>query len=244
MITKVKVLIVEDEVLVAKDIKMQLEDLDYEVCQIATRADEALRATEIHNPDLILMDINIDGPFDGIETAEKIGLTSNSPIIFLTDLRDDETFNRALEIGPATFLNKPVHEFQLSRQISVAIHNAAKSIKPDQFENELLLMNDAFFIKTGESTHSKLTHQDIQWIKANGSYCEIVTDSGKHTLSKNMREVVDFINSPLLTKIHKSYTVNLKRVSKIKGAELVIGNEVIPIGKTYLQSVKEKLRLI
>lgn len=243
MIRKVKVLIVEDEVLVAKDIKMQLEELDYEVCQIATRADEAMRAMEIHIPDLILMDINIDGPFDGIETAEKIRLINETPIIFLTDLRDRETFDRAKMIGPAVFLNKPFNEYELGRHIDLAVHNASGKVVTEDDEGATRFLKDFFWVKDGVSQKKKPI-QDILWIKADGAYCEVVTAEKNHKLSKNMREINDLLDNPIFTKVHKSYIVNIERVTEMKGSSLRINENEIPIGKTFLQAFKERLKLL
>lgn len=240
---KIKILVVEDEILVSKDIAMQLEDLDYEVCQIATRADEALRAMEIHNPDLVLMDINIDGPYDGIETAEKVKAVKDVPIIFLTDLRDNETFERAKKIGPANFLSKPFNEYELSRHIDLAIHNASGEIEASQDDETTLLLKDYFWVKDGPS-QKKIPITDILWIKADGAYSEIVTTDKPHKLSKNMRMVNDILDHPIFMKVHKSYIVNIEKVTAIKGSLLMIDEHEIPIGKTYLAAFKDKLTLL
>ncbi|MCG8320414.1 MAG: response regulator [Cytophagales bacterium] len=238
---KVKILIVEDEVLVGEDIKIQLEELDYEVCQIASRADEALRVIKIHQPDLVLMDINLDGPIDGIEAAKKIKSLYDLPIIYLTDLKDDETFERAKATGPSIYLNKPFNEYELSRHIDLAIHNHSGNIT---LSGEVaMVMEDYFWIKEDQS-YKKIAIQDILWIEADGSYCEIRTISDKHKLSKNMREVNDLLNDLVFIRIHKSYTINIKRVDEIKGSSVVINDQSIPIGKTFLKGFKEKLKLL
>lgn len=240
---KVKILIVEDEVLVSNDIQIQLESLGYEVCQIATRADEAMRVTEIHSPDLVLMDINIKGPYDGIDTAKKIIDSYQIPIIFLTDLSDNETFERAKMIGPAVFLNKPFNEYELSRHIDLAVYNASGKIVAEHDDDTTRLLKDFFWVKDGFSQKKKPV-QDILWIKADGAYSEVVTTEKKHKLSKNMREVNDLLNNPIFTKVHKSYIINIERVTEIRGSALKIGENEIPIGKTFLQPFKEKLKLL
>lgn len=241
---KVQVLVVEDEVLVAKDIQMQLEDLGYQVPQIATRTDETLRALEIHEIDIVLMDINIDGPLDGIQTVEKIRERHDLPVIFLTDIKDDETFERALQTGPATFLNKPFNELELRRNIEIAIFNTAKA---SLFESndELILMGNFVWIKEKEDDPLiKIPIDQILWIKANGAYCQLVTVTREFTLSKNMREINDRIDDSAFHKIHRSFTVNTNKIQAINKASLLIAGQEIPIGKTFLQSFREKLKTL
>lgn len=243
MTRKVKVLVVEDETFVAKDVEMQLEELGYDVCQIVKRSDETLRAMEIHQPDLILMDINIDGPYDGIETAQKVKQSYDIPIIFLTDLRDQETFERAKKVGPALFLNKPFNEYELSRHIDLAIYNASVENVSEWRENSNHLLKEFIWIKVDHS-YKKKPLSDVLWIKADGAYCEVVTAEGSHKLSKNMREVNDLIDGESFIKIHKSYIVNIEKVDEINGGVLIINKQKIPIGKTFLQPLKERLKFI
>lgn len=237
---KVNVLIVEDEILVAKDIGMQLESIGYDICQVVTRADEALRAAENHQPDIVIMDIHIEGPIDGIKAAAKIGQLYNIPFIFLTDLRDDATFQRAIKTGPAVFLNKPVSEFNLSRHIEHAIFEASRQ---NQQNNEYIF-NDCIWIKDDGAFH-KIMKKDILWLKASGAYCEIHTSSNnKLTISKSMREVIDRLGDPTFIRVHKSYTVNSEAIDGMKGLKIYIQDNQIDVGKTYLQGLKEKINPI
>ena len=103
----IKVLIVEDEVLVAEEIAADMEDYGFEVTEIATSSEECLSSIENNVPNIILMDINIKGNKDGIETAKLIHQTSKIPIIYLTANTDSVTFKRALESLPNAFISKP-----------------------------------------------------------------------------------------------------------------------------------------
>lgn len=238
---KIKVLLVEDEMLVATDLEYQLSTLGYEVCAIAKSGSEALRNCEIHQPDLVLMDIRIKGEIDGIDTAIKISDTYDIPIIFLSDLKDKETLERAKKAKSHSFLEKPITEFNLNTSIEFAIENHF-SKKPSPLETNNPL-KDLLLIKA-DSGYIKLLSGDILWIEANGAYCQIKTAETKITLSKNMREFCEHLDSRVFIKIHKSYTINATKIDRIDGAEVSIGNEKLKIGRSYFQSFKVRLNIV
>ncbi|GAI24123.1 unnamed protein product, partial [marine sediment metagenome] len=95
MIMKTKILIVENERIVAEDIKRTLQNLGYTVCPIVTSGDEAVKKAEQESPDLILMDIVLQDEMSGIEAAEQIRTRFNIPIIYLTAYADAKTLERA-----------------------------------------------------------------------------------------------------------------------------------------------------
>ena len=116
----IKVLIVEDEVLVAEEIAADMEDYGFEVTEIATSSEECLSSIENNVPNIILMDINIKGNKDGIETAKLIHQTSKIPIIYLTANTDSVTFKRALESLPNAFISKPYQKKDLYSAVEIA----------------------------------------------------------------------------------------------------------------------------
>ncbi|HEY9646611.1 MAG TPA: response regulator, partial [Chroococcidiopsis sp.] len=116
-----KLLIVEDERLIALDIKQRLVQLGYEVVAIANHADAALQAVTQHMPDLILMDIHLQGAVDGIALAAQIQQQFNLPVIFLTAHADSATLTQAKATQPFGYLVKPVETHMLSTAIEIAL---------------------------------------------------------------------------------------------------------------------------
>lgn len=117
-----KVLVVEDEGIVALSIRETLKKLGYEVVGIASSGIEAIRKAGEQLPDVILMDIRIKGDMDGIETAERITNLYEIPVIYLTAYTDDETLNRAMKSHPHSYLVKPFNERELYSNIEFAIY--------------------------------------------------------------------------------------------------------------------------
>jgi PAS domain S-box-containing protein len=118
---KTNVLIVEDEGLIALDLKKKLERAGYGVSGIADSATEALAAIAEMGPDLVMMDIRIRGPQDGIETADEIRQRFHIPVIFVTAHADDDTLERARITEPFGYIVKPFHRMDFRPQIEMAL---------------------------------------------------------------------------------------------------------------------------
>ncbi len=117
-----KILIVEDEGIVARDIKHRLETLGYDVVGITGNGKDALNITNEQNPDLILMDIMLTGDLDGIETAKQIHDEYNIPFIYLTAYYDDEILEKASGTQPAGYITKPFNDVGLHAAIQLALY--------------------------------------------------------------------------------------------------------------------------
>lgn len=94
---------------------MQLTNLDYEVSGLLSRGEDALTHMVENKPDIVLLDINLKGKMDGIETVKQLSAHNNTPIIYLTANSDKATFNRAKTTKPAAFISKPFKQLDLQR---------------------------------------------------------------------------------------------------------------------------------
>jgi CheY-like chemotaxis protein len=126
-----RILIVEDEALIAMDLKGRLEDLRYDVPAIGDSADMALDLACCHNPDLILMDIRLRDGSDGIEAAAAIRQQLDVPVIFLTSHSDVETLERARLTEPFGYILKPFGSVSLRAVIEIALqkHESERSLR-------------------------------------------------------------------------------------------------------------------
>lgn len=113
-----KVMIVEDEVIAAMATARMLKKLGFDVCGNVTSGEEALLAFDGECPDIIIMDIRLDGELDGIETTRQLKLRRDVPVIFVTAYSDDTTRTRAEATKPLAFINKPLDISQLERILS------------------------------------------------------------------------------------------------------------------------------
>ncbi len=120
--SKQKILVVEDEEIVALEIRKKLENLGYEVISKASSGPEAIEKASKERPDLVLMDIQLKGSMDGIEAADRIWNSNKIPIIFLTAYTDKETIQRAKAAGSYGYILKPFEEKELYNAIEMAFH--------------------------------------------------------------------------------------------------------------------------
>ena len=118
---KGRILVVEDEAIVALDIQARLLRLGFELAGHATTGAEALRLAETCRPDLVLMDVLLGGPLDGIDTARELVLRRRLPVVYLTAASDAATLERAKETSPLGYLAKPFEDHELSVAIEMAL---------------------------------------------------------------------------------------------------------------------------
>jgi len=125
--SKQRVLVVEDEIIIAMDISNSLKSMGYEVPAIASSGEKALEKVAEFQPDLVLMDIILKGKMDGVETAEKIKTSFNIPVVYLTAHSDVSTLNRAKATGPFGYVVKPFEMRDLHTTVDIAIARAKAS---------------------------------------------------------------------------------------------------------------------
>ena len=115
------VLVVDDEFLIAHGLQMQVEDMGLPVCGTAATAEAAIAMAETHRPAVILMDVRLDGPRDGVDAALAIHATVGAKIIFITGSREESTQARIAMDHPSAILFKPISSLQLQRAVGDAL---------------------------------------------------------------------------------------------------------------------------
>ncbi len=142
-----RILVVEDEVIVADDIRRSLKNLGYDVPSIASSGEVAIKKAEEHKPDLVLMDIMLQGKMDGIEAAGNIISRFDIPVVYLTAYSDEKILERAKITEPFGYLIKPYKDRELEINIEIALykHRTMKELKESRkwFHGTLNSINDA-----------------------------------------------------------------------------------------------------
>jgi diguanylate cyclase (GGDEF)-like protein len=132
-----RILVVEDEAVVALDLQLLLEEMGYAVVATAASCEEACSKVLEELPDLVLMDVRIDGEVDGIETGARLRSQHQIPIIYVTGNADDLTLSRALETEPDGYLAKPFDASTLRATIEVALRRHRSRLKAHKMTNRL-----------------------------------------------------------------------------------------------------------
>lgn len=119
---KARIMVVEDEAITVKDLQMTLQELGYEVPAVASTEKEAVQKAEEHKPDLVLMDIALDGEMDGIKAADQIRKRFDIPVVYLTAHADERTLESAKVTEPFGYIVKPFNDKELLSNIEMALY--------------------------------------------------------------------------------------------------------------------------
>lgn len=239
---KVKILVVEDEIVVADNICLILEQLGYEVLEPAINYSEALVSLEQDQPDLALLDIQLAGSKDGIDLAWKIKEDYDIPFVFLTSNADPRTVERAKQLTPPAYLVKPFNRDDLYTSLELALHNFQHKNLQNRDEGEEVVIKDALFVKDKHLFH-KVRFADILFVKSEHVYVELYTVSGKnHLIRTTMNRIVERLPKPFF-RVHRSYTVNLDFLDTINSVSVIINGHEVPVGKTFRDQLMRLIHL-
>ncbi len=233
-----KILIVEDEPIVAAALERELSKSGYQVVGVIDTGEEAMEFAGENTFDLILMDVELGGDIDGIDASHMISKENPVPIIFLTANTDSKTFNRAKLTQPIGFLSKPYRITDLKHSIAMAFRDPSNSeIAEQENEQETISyqVEHSIFVKSRDFL-VRIRFSKIQYVEADSCYCTIVTSEGSHTIVSTLKKFESSIAFPHLMRIHLSYIINLNYIDKIGESMVVIDKKQIPISRSYREA--------
>lgn len=244
----IKILVVEDEMIIGAKISMFLSELGYEVTGILPRAEEALLQVEENAPDIALLDIQLKGSMDGIALAQVLQKEHQIPVVFLTANSDDATFNRAKEAKPYAFLAKPFKKLDLQRALELTISLMANQTPAAQKEQHSIedaqyILSDRIFVRNKDKM-VKIMFEAILYIEAERNYCRIVTRTKEYLLTMPMKSLEDQLPPSLFQRIHRSHIVNLAQVDEVDESTVVIGQKTLPLSKTLKEEFLKRIKTI
>lgn len=249
---KAKILVVEDEVIISKDIQQSLKQLGYEVCGSANTGELAIELAEELSPDLILMDIVLKGKLSGVEAVEEIKKSMDIPVIFLTAYADENTLDRAKKTEPSGYITKPFKESDLKITIEIALHNHSK--KKDQGKELELLYTLAesakdskeFIFVKANSQLIKLNTNEIYFVEALKDYVVINTLDKRYTIHSTMKDIEKNLGDADFARVHRSYIIRVDKIDLIDYPNLQLEDDkkLIPIGGSYRESLMKRLNLL
>ena len=234
----IKILIVEDELIIAEDMSSKLEQLGYDVIGIAINFDEAIELIEEESPDLILLDIMIEGDRDGIELGDTISTSYSIPFIFITSHADKRTVTHAKKVKPSGYLVKPFEKDDLFTAIEIALTNFNQTEVVSQERK----IKECLFIKEN-NLYLKVKFSDIIWMKAEGNYTMIYTSQRRHMVRKIIKEILDQLPSSIM-RVHKSYALNIEKIEAIHSTYVLVNEEEIPLGKIYREDIMKSINAL
>lgn len=237
----IKILIVEDESLVAMDMSDMLSKMGYEVLAAAYTYEEAVQLMTEQKPDIVLLDVNLGGSKTGIDLAQLIRSKYQIPFIFITSHSDRATVSKAASMQPNGYIVKPFSEEDLFASLEVALASTTKE-KP-VLQSTGALVSDSLFVKT--DTHFvKVNISEIVWLESDHNYLYIVSEKNKHIVRSNFRDFMTNLPADVFMQIHKSYVINLKRIDSFSHTEVVMNGTSIPLSRNYKDELFDRIKRV
>ena len=249
--TKINVLVVEDESIVSKDIRNTLKKLGYEVVGAAATGEAAIELANEHKPDIVLMDIMLKGKLTGIDAAEEIRAKLDIPVVYLTAYADESTLANAKVTEPYGYIIKPFKEIDIHTSIEMAIykHRKVSEVKKERDFLYKLVDNkdskDFIFVKSN-SRLVKLKTSDIYFVEALKDYVVINVLNTRYTIHSTMKDIEKKLPSDDFVRVHRSFIVRLDKIAAIEQPNLILENDkkVIPIGGSYKDELNKRINLV
>ncbi|WP_436517109.1 LytR/AlgR family response regulator transcription factor [Ekhidna sp. To15] len=243
----VKILIVEDELIIAEDMRSMLEDSGYVVCGVTGDPEEAKRLIMATQPDIILLDITLGVKQLGLELAQYIVDNHHTPFIFCTSHGDKSTIQSATAMNPYGYLIKPFEQVDLYSAIELALVNYSqnKTATTDQKlegSQENVLIKDSLFIKEG-NLYVKVLIVDILWLSSDGNYTEVHMKKEKKSLVRiPLKDLHEQLPKPQFFRAHRSYVINLDAIEAVNNQSVLINGIEIPLGKNHRDELFAMIR--
>jgi DNA-binding LytR/AlgR family response regulator len=247
-----KILIVEDEIIIAADISMMLNKLGYDVTGIIPRGEDALKSIEATRPDLVLMDVALKGKMNGIETALSILETYQIPLIFLTANADDDTYNQAKAAQPYAFMSKPFRQADLSRTVELVLQKVAeeKSQMVPTAPGEALqkgegILSDRIFVRYKDRM-VKIMLEEILFAEADRSYCKIHTANAEYMMTLPLGAFEEKLQSADFLRIHRSHIINVNKIEAVMDNYnyVSLGKHTLPVSRGFQEALALRLKVI
>lgn len=260
--TKINVLIVEDENIVARDIQHSLKKLGYNVAGIASSGEKAIAMVSELKPDIVLMDIMLQGEMSGIDAAKKIHESFDVPVIYLTAYADESTLNKAKVTEPYGYIIKPFKEIDIHTSVELALYKHGK-ISEITRERDFLFSivdkqttPDLIFVKSS-SRLVKLKTKDIYFVEALKDYVTINTLDARYTIHSTMKDIQERLPANEFVRVHRSFIVRIDKIAAIEPPNIILDIEgldkdklshritkQIPIGGSYKDDLIKKINLV
>ncbi len=248
----VRILIVEDNVIIADDMQSMLEEIGYEIVSSVMAYEQAVKVLEENDVDLVLIDIVLASDKTGIDLGKHIREKYNIPFVFITSNSDRSTVESAKLVKPNGYLVKPFEQQDLYTAIEIALSNFSESNSGDSsnaFETQTQentsssgILKDSIFVKK-QHLYYRIPFKDIMYIKADNVYLEVYTKEQMFLVRSPLKDYLEKLPSNSFFRSHKSYIINVEHVMAVNSKDVLIGEELIPISKDFKDFILKAMNL-
>ena len=239
----IKILIVEDNVIIADDMQSMLEEIGYEIVDNVIVYEQAEEVLKNHHVDLVLIDIILASDKTGIDLGKHIREKYDIPFIFVTSNSDRATVESAKSVKPNGYLVKPFEQQDLYTSIEIALSNfihsdktAAAAEANEDVAMSNTVLKDSIFVKK-QHLYYRIQFADIRFIKADNVYLEVNTVDKKFLVRSPLKDYLEKLPKNKFYRAHKSYIVNVDHIDAINSRDIMIKDTLIPISKDFKEFI-------
>jgi len=218
MKSEFKILIVEDEILIAEVLKDELVLLGYENITLAHNKNQAYLKLNENKPDLVLLDIRMKSEQEGIEIAQEINMKYKTPFIFITAHSDKHILQTALQTNPAGYITKPFKQIDVYAAIKIV------ESKPENTKEDYLTFKDNY-------ADVKLPVNEILYVQSDDNYIHIHTLAKRYMIRNTLSWFKENTSNSLFHQTHRSFIVNVSKITKSNSKFVWINSVQIPVSR-------------
>ena len=230
--SKQRILIVEDDYLIAENHRERLNDFGYPNCDLAHSKSEAELLLSQNKYDLALLDVRLNEHFEGIELGDFISKNFGIPFIYLTAHSDIASVKKMVASKPISYLSKPIRKSDLFGAISI-VFTSATANNPDHYVK----------LKDGGS-HVRFDRQTLLYAQSSGNYVQLkFSDNEKSKLIRmSLENLLAALNHENFVRSSRFYVINTAHISELNKKYVVIGSEKIGISKGKYEEISELMK--
>ena len=239
---KIRLLIVEDDLLVRTALEMIISEMGHEVVGSVDHAVDALFYFTSKKPDVVICDIGLKDSVNGIELTRKMHLLRKCPVIFLTAYDNEEMFNQAKRVTPIAFIPKPIERSLIERTIELA---AAYAMEDFGFVANAIPVEGCLYTRVGNKL-KKIAISDIEYVQVDGKYCSLAVANRLINCKISLRDLIEKLPKQEFVQVSRSSIINLNFIIDIDLANhsVHLPSGVISIGRNFKDGLLSRLNLI
>ncbi len=243
-----RILLVEDDRSAALDVEMLLVEMGYQLMATIHEGEAALARIHESQPDLVIMDIELEGKLSGMDIAKEIKHLE-IPVIFTTSHTDRQMFDESKETFSFGYIVKPFDKLTLQSAIELAVKALYSGETLDHESRSLWKIgnssSDSFMVKHNNIFY-KVRFEEILFIQGEGNYCTLNTPNKKYVIKTSLKRMLEELPGELFLPIHKNYIANLSAIESIEPSTktVVINKQALPLGRSFRSKLVLRFKML
>ncbi|MDN3688787.1 LytR/AlgR family response regulator transcription factor [Cyclobacterium jeungdonense] len=241
----IKILILEDDLVQATHLAQSIRKLGYSVTGIENNGEKAVQHFQQHRPELVLVDIGLNGKLNGIEAVTRMQEIQDVKAIFLTGNSGPHYFEEAKSTHPFAFITKPFHAVELQRTLDLAAEQIQYEREKPTTESDqsATFLKDRIFVRT-QNKLVKILFDDIYYVEADRNYAKIHTKNESILVVYPLKVLEQKLPKRDFIRIHRSFLVNITKLDAVADTFLEINKKKLPISKQHKQELLNNLNTL